>query len=96
VPGGYAVYPPEELSCEQRPPTPRQAPWRLTSEEILQLMQAFTSDKCLIVESDALALCHWAERCQRSAWALALVLDGQVSVQVEDGQVQLERPGSRN
>ena len=75
---------------------PRQAPWCLTSEEVLQLMQAFTADKSLIVEADALALCHWAERCQRSAWALALVLDGQVSVQVEDGQVQLERPGSRN
>jgi len=75
---------------------PRQAPWRLTSEEILQLMQTFTADKHQIDEADALALCHWAERRKRGAWALALVLDGQVRVQVEDGQVQLALPVSRN
>ena len=75
---------------------PRQAPWRLTAHEVCALMQTFTADKRLIYESDALALCHWAERRKRGAWELALVLAGECAVRVEDGQVQLELPGSRN
>ena len=59
---------------------PRQAPWRLTAHEVSALMQTFTAGKCLIYESDA----------------LALVLAGECAVRVEDGQVQLELPGSRN
>ena len=75
---------------------PRQAPWCLASEEALHLMQAFTADKCLIVEADALTLGHWAEHRKRGAWELALVLAGKVRVQVADGAVQLELSGSRN
>ena len=75
---------------------PRQAPWRLTAHEVSALMQTFTAGKCLIYESDALALCRWAERRKRGAWELALVLAGECAVRVEDGQVQLELPVSRN
>ena len=77
-------------------PAPRQAPWRLTAHEVSALMQTFTAGKCLIYESDALALCRWAERRKRGVWELALVLAGKVRVQVADGAVQLELPGSRN
>ena len=75
---------------------PRQAPWCLTSEEVLQLMQAFTADKSLIVEADALTLGHWAEHRKRGAWELALVLAGECAVRVADGAGQLELSGSRN
>jgi hypothetical protein len=75
---------------------PRQAPWRLTAHEVSALMQTFTAGKCLIYESDALALGHWAEHRKRGAWEQALVLAGKVRVQVADGAVQLELSGSRN
>jgi hypothetical protein len=67
-------------------------PWDLTDQEVFQLMQAFTRDKCVVTEDDCLTLCHWAQAHKRSATVLALVLAGRVRVAVEGGVVTLGLP----
>ena len=64
-------------------------PWSLTSEEVHRLMQAFTRDKCMVLEEDCLTLCRWAQAQKRGALALAGVLAGHLVPLVEAGEVRV-------
>ena len=63
--------------------------WPLTSAEVQQLMQAFTHDKVMILEQDAMTLCKWAQQIKYDAFALHLVMAQRVAVSVEGSVVTL-------
>ena len=69
-------------------PDPRKR-WPLTDAEVFALMQAFTRDKSVITEEDALTLCKWAQSQKFGAYVLHLVLEGYVTVSVEAGAVKV-------